>query len=155
MIQSDFQKIRYMSSHLPRLHFQLFNLHDLRYNKQWFVVCLFNVLVNFMRLLWFVMNVLMEATKQQFSLLFDRKYISATQLIAVRFHCFESLTDTFFSLEEVAFRIKMPSRRSLLVEFTCDSCGERTEHLINRAAYEKGTIFLQVFSVFTFIFCMR
>lgn len=39
--------------------------------------------------------------------------------------------------------IKLP-RRNLLVEFTCDSCGERTRRLINRVAYEKGTIFLQV-----------
>ncbi|XP_042458084.1 DNL-type zinc finger protein-like isoform X1 [Zingiber officinale] len=38
--------------------------------------------------------------------------------------------------------IKLP-RRNLLVEFTCDSCGERTRRLINRVAYEKGTIFLQ------------
>ncbi|WOL20363.1 hypothetical protein Cni_G29168 [Canna indica] len=44
--------------------------------------------------------------------------------------------------EEATSEIKLP-RRNLLVEFTCDSCGERTRRLINRVAYEKGTVFLQ------------
>ncbi|KAK4597259.1 hypothetical protein RGQ29_015008 [Quercus rubra] len=39
--------------------------------------------------------------------------------------------------------IKLP-RRSLLVQFTCDVCGERTERLINRLAYERGLIYIQV-----------
>lgn len=39
--------------------------------------------------------------------------------------------------------IKLP-RRSLLVEFSCDSCGERTKRLINRHAYENGLVFVQV-----------
>ncbi|CAL9174502.1 unnamed protein product [Musa hybrid cultivar] len=43
---------------------------------------------------------------------------------------------------DITFDIKLP-RRNLLVEFTCDLCGERTKRLINRVAYEKGTIFLQ------------
>ncbi|URD74495.1 DNL zinc finger [Musa troglodytarum] len=43
---------------------------------------------------------------------------------------------------DITFDIKLP-RRNLLVEFTCDPCGERTKRLINRVAYEKGTIFLQ------------
>ncbi|XP_027191237.1 uncharacterized protein [Cicer arietinum] len=34
-------------------------------------------------------------------------------------------------------------RRSLLVQFTCDLCGERTKKLVNRLAYERGTIFIQ------------
>ncbi|KAL0004922.1 hypothetical protein SO802_012483 [Lithocarpus litseifolius] len=38
--------------------------------------------------------------------------------------------------------IKLP-RRSLLVQFTCDVCGERTERLINRLAYERGLIYVQ------------
>ncbi|CAA7053535.1 unnamed protein product [Microthlaspi erraticum] len=38
--------------------------------------------------------------------------------------------------------IKLP-RRSLLVEFTCNSCGERTKRLINRLAYERGLVFVQ------------
>ncbi|KAG7589419.1 Zinc finger DNL-type [Arabidopsis suecica] len=38
--------------------------------------------------------------------------------------------------------IKLP-RRSLLVEFSCDSCGERTKRLINRHAYENGLVFVQ------------
>lgn len=38
--------------------------------------------------------------------------------------------------------IKLP-RRSLLVQFTCDVCGERTERLINRLAYERGLIYIQ------------
>ncbi|OAY82696.1 hypothetical protein ACMD2_14973 [Ananas comosus] len=42
-----------------------------------------------------------------------------------------------------AFDIKLP-RGSFMVEFTCDSCGERTKHLINRVDYVKGTVFLQV-----------
>ncbi|KEH29576.1 uncharacterized protein [Medicago truncatula] len=34
-------------------------------------------------------------------------------------------------------------RRSLLVQFTCDLCGERTERLVNRLAYERGAVFVQ------------
>lgn len=34
-------------------------------------------------------------------------------------------------------------RRRLLVQFTCDLCGERTERLVNRVAYERGSIFVQ------------
>ncbi|WJX57859.1 hypothetical protein P8452_43375 [Trifolium repens] len=34
-------------------------------------------------------------------------------------------------------------RRSLLVQFTCDLCGERTKRLVNRLAYERGTVFVQ------------
>jgi len=34
-------------------------------------------------------------------------------------------------------------RRSLLVQFTCDLCGERTKRLVNRLAYERGAIFVQ------------
>ncbi|CAL8096067.1 unnamed protein product [Prunus armeniaca] len=38
--------------------------------------------------------------------------------------------------------IKLP-RRSLLVKFTCDLCGERTDRLVNRLAYERGLIYVQ------------
>ncbi|KAI3719934.1 hypothetical protein L6452_20840 [Arctium lappa] len=38
--------------------------------------------------------------------------------------------------------LKLP-RRSLLVHFTCNACGERSQKLINRLAYEKGTVFVQ------------
>ncbi|KAF5443500.1 hypothetical protein F2P56_036050 [Juglans regia] len=38
--------------------------------------------------------------------------------------------------------IKLP-RRSLLVQFTCDLCGERTKRLVNRLAYERGLIYIQ------------
>ncbi|XP_041014207.1 uncharacterized protein LOC121257308 [Juglans microcarpa x Juglans regia] len=38
--------------------------------------------------------------------------------------------------------IKLP-RRSLLVQFTCDLCGERTKRLVNRLAYERGLIYVQ------------
>lgn len=38
--------------------------------------------------------------------------------------------------------IKLP-RRSLLVQFTCDVCGERTKRLVNRLAYERGLIYVQ------------
>ncbi|XP_061353962.1 mitochondrial protein import protein ZIM17 [Gastrolobium bilobum] len=34
-------------------------------------------------------------------------------------------------------------RRSLLVQFTCNLCGERTKRLVNRLAYERGAIFVQ------------
>nr|VDD29348.1 unnamed protein product [Brassica oleracea] len=41
--------------------------------------------------------------------------------------------------------IKLPRRRSLQVEFSCNSCGERrTKRLINRLAYERGLVFVQV-----------
>ncbi|CAM0881618.1 unnamed protein product [Alopecurus aequalis] len=43
---------------------------------------------------------------------------------------------------EADFDLKLP-RRSLLVEFTCNKCDARTKRLINRAAYERGTVFLQ------------
>ena len=39
--------------------------------------------------------------------------------------------------------IKLP-RRSLQVEFSCNSCGVRTKRLINRLAYERGLVFVQV-----------
>ncbi|KAH1060090.1 hypothetical protein GLYMA_02G130100v4 [Glycine max] len=39
-------------------------------------------------------------------------------------------------------------RRSLLVQFTCNLCGERTERLVNRLAYERGAVFVQdVYSI--------
>ncbi|CAF2085143.1 unnamed protein product [Brassica rapa] len=45
---------------------------------------------------------------------------------------------------EVAYvDIKLPRRRSLQVEFSCNSCGERTKRLINRLAYECGIVFVQ------------
>ncbi|KAA8529231.1 hypothetical protein F0562_033970 [Nyssa sinensis] len=44
---------------------------------------------------------------------------------------------------EAIVDLKLP-RRSLLVHFTCNSCGERTQKLINRLAYERGTVFVQV-----------
>lgn len=45
-------------------------------------------------------------------------------------------------LQEATIDLKLP-RRSLLVQFTCNKCGERTKRLINRVAYERGTVFLQ------------
>ncbi|XP_058091694.1 uncharacterized protein LOC131237755 [Magnolia sinica] len=47
---------------------------------------------------------------------------------------------------EASFDIKLP-RRSLLVQFTCNACGERTQRTINRAAYERGTVFVQLSSI--------
>uniref|UniRef100_A0A251S2F7 Putative zinc finger, DNL-type, Mitochondrial import protein TIM15 n=1 Tax=Helianthus annuus TaxID=4232 RepID=A0A251S2F7_HELAN len=38
--------------------------------------------------------------------------------------------------------LKLP-RRSLLVQFTCNACGVRSQKLINRLAYEKGMVFVQ------------
>lgn len=53
------------------------------------------------------------------------------------------------SVQDANIDIKLP-RRSLLVQFTCDVCGERTERLINRLAYERGLIYIQVLSWFPF-----
>ncbi|ERN20174.1 hypothetical protein AMTRI_Chr06g201350 [Amborella trichopoda] len=46
------------------------------------------------------------------------------------------------SLEEAGFDLRLP-RRSLMVQFTCDACGVRSQRIINRVAYERGTVFLQ------------
>ncbi|XP_060214928.1 uncharacterized protein C24H6.02c [Lycium barbarum] len=46
------------------------------------------------------------------------------------------------SSKEAAFDLKLP-RRSLLATFTCNACGVRTQRLINRLAYERGTVFIQ------------
>ncbi|CAL0318131.1 unnamed protein product [Lupinus luteus] len=43
---------------------------------------------------------------------------------------------------EATIDLRLPRRR-LLVEFTCDSCGERTKRLVNRVAYERGSVFVQ------------
>ncbi|PIA39505.1 hypothetical protein AQUCO_02600155v1 [Aquilegia coerulea] len=52
----------------------------------------------------------------------------------------ESQPNTPF--KENTIDIQLP-RRSLLVQFTCNDCGDRTERLINRNAYERGTVFVQ------------
>ncbi|GAB4840232.1 hypothetical protein Ancab_020997 [Ancistrocladus abbreviatus] len=41
-----------------------------------------------------------------------------------------------YSMEQ-RIDVKLP-RRSLLVQFTCNTCGERTQRLVNRLAYERG-----------------
>ncbi|CAN1839386.1 DNL-type zinc finger protein [Linum perenne] len=46
------------------------------------------------------------------------------------------------SHEGATVDINLP-RRSLLVQFTCDDCGERTQRLINRLAYERGLVYVQ------------
>ncbi|KAK9105511.1 hypothetical protein Scep_022355 [Stephania cephalantha] len=47
------------------------------------------------------------------------------------------------SLHEAAtIDLQLPRRRTL-VKFTCSSCGERTQRLVNRLAYERGTVFVQ------------
>ncbi|CAI8595657.1 unnamed protein product [Vicia faba] len=43
---------------------------------------------------------------------------------------------------DATIQLNLP-RRSLLVQFTCDLCGERTKRLVNRLAYERGAIFVQ------------
>eukprot|EP00258_Populus_trichocarpa_P050173 XP_024466192.1 uncharacterized protein LOC7489384 isoform X1 [Populus trichocarpa] len=45
--------------------------------------------------------------------------------------------------ESATIDIKLP-RRSLLVQFTCNECGERSQRLINRLAYERGLVFVQL-----------
>ncbi|KAJ1284204.1 hypothetical protein BS78_03G187300 [Paspalum vaginatum] len=54
----------------------------------------------------------------------------------------EVSSDAAPSPTEATIDLKLP-RRSLLVQFTCNACGERTKRLINRVAYERGTVFLQ------------
>ncbi|RCV26094.1 hypothetical protein SETIT_5G218100v2 [Setaria italica] len=54
----------------------------------------------------------------------------------------EASSEAPASPTEATVDIKLP-RRSLLVQFTCNKCGERTQRLINRLAYERGTVFLQ------------
>ncbi|KAG8077244.1 hypothetical protein GUJ93_ZPchr0007g3058 [Zizania palustris] len=54
----------------------------------------------------------------------------------------ESDSDAAAARAEATFDLNLP-RRSLLVQFTCNACGERTKRLINRVAYERGTVFLQ------------
>ena len=46
-------------------------------------------------------------------------------------------------LQGAGIDLNLP-RRSLLVQFTCNLCGERTERLVNRLAYERGAVFVQV-----------
>lgn len=41
-----------------------------------------------------------------------------------------------------SLNVKLP-RRSLLVQFTCNSCGGETKRLVNRLAYERGLVFVQ------------
>ncbi|KAK4763872.1 hypothetical protein SAY87_013310 [Trapa incisa] len=42
----------------------------------------------------------------------------------------------------VTVDLKLPRRR-LLVQFTCNECGERTSRLVNRLAYERGLVYVQ------------
>ncbi|XP_057777836.1 uncharacterized protein LOC130996569 [Salvia miltiorrhiza] len=44
--------------------------------------------------------------------------------------------------QEGVIDLKLPRRR-LLVTFTCDSCGARSQRLINRLAYERGLVYVQ------------
>ena len=37
----------------------------------------------------------------------------------------------------------MAGRRKLQASFTCDACGERTTRVINKDAYERGTVYVQ------------
>ncbi|GAV73290.1 zf-DNL domain-containing protein [Cephalotus follicularis] len=46
------------------------------------------------------------------------------------------------SNQSASIDIKLPRRR-LLVQFTCDDCGERTQRLINPLAYERGLVYVQ------------
>ncbi|KAK6116384.1 hypothetical protein DH2020_049846 [Rehmannia glutinosa] len=46
------------------------------------------------------------------------------------------------SQQEAFIDLKLP-RRSLLVTFTCDACGSRSQRLINRLAYERGLVYVQ------------
>jgi hypothetical protein len=78
-------------------------------------------------------------------------YFSNSHIIEIQAPCSDSsvrqkikTTYIFYViLQEATFDIKLP-RRSLLVQFTCNKCDARTKRLINRVAYERGTVFLQV-----------
>ncbi|EPS62111.1 hypothetical protein M569_12682, partial [Genlisea aurea] len=43
---------------------------------------------------------------------------------------------------ETTVDLKFP-RRNLLVSFTCNACGARSQRLINRLAYERGLVYVQ------------
>ncbi|XP_057961187.1 uncharacterized protein LOC131153127 isoform X2 [Malania oleifera] len=60
----------------------------------------------------------------------------------------ESEPSSSSSPREATTDIGLP-RRSLIVQFTCNVCGERTQKVINRLAYERGTVFVQVVSSIT------
>ncbi|XP_071707948.1 uncharacterized protein [Rutidosis leptorrhynchoides] len=47
-----------------------------------------------------------------------------------------------YQAEGATIDLKLP-RRSLLAHFMCNACGVRSQKLINRLAYEKGTAFVQ------------
>ncbi|XP_062073740.1 uncharacterized protein LOC133777970 isoform X4 [Humulus lupulus] len=51
-------------------------------------------------------------------------------------------SESSVSNSDATIDIKLP-RRSLLVQFTCELCGERTQKLVNRLAYERGLIYVQ------------
>ncbi|XP_073284475.1 uncharacterized protein [Primulina huaijiensis] len=44
--------------------------------------------------------------------------------------------------EEASINLNLP-RRSLLVTFSCNACGARSQRLINRLAYERGLVYVQ------------
>ncbi|KAF6175706.1 hypothetical protein GIB67_022708 [Kingdonia uniflora] len=46
------------------------------------------------------------------------------------------------NLQDTGIDIQLP-RGSLMVKFTCNSYGERTERMVNRLAYERGTVFVK------------
>ncbi|KAI4381414.1 hypothetical protein MLD38_007485 [Melastoma candidum] len=46
------------------------------------------------------------------------------------------------SSKSASINLNLP-RRSLLVQFTCNECGERTNRLVNKLAYERGLIYVQ------------
>ncbi|XP_062073741.1 uncharacterized protein LOC133777970 isoform X5 [Humulus lupulus] len=52
-------------------------------------------------------------------------------------------SESSVSNSDATIDIKLP-RRSLLVQFTCELCGERTQKLVNRLAYERGLIYVQI-----------
>ncbi|GAQ81231.1 hypothetical protein KFL_000740320 [Klebsormidium nitens] len=52
-----------------------------------------------------------------------------------------TLPDTDEVRETVA--IKLPGRRSLQIQFTCNACGTRSTRLLNPFAFTRGTVFVQ------------
>ncbi|CAN6550333.1 unnamed protein product [Malus baccata var. baccata] len=71
-------------------------------------------------------------------------YVCVLSLLGcVNFSTWFCFLDALFEFsKDATIDIQLP-RRSLLVKFTCNLCGERTNRLVNRLAYERGLIYVQ------------
>lgn len=93
-------------------------------------------------------------TKQKYLLPFSNFNITKQRvLFRVCFFVKPIIVSSVSSMQGVNINLKRP-RRSLLVQFTCNVCGERTKRLVNRLAYEQGLIYVQVLTIFV-LHCYR